>query len=434
MTESVGQKDVKIVPNNVTEWRNYLSSPETDLAVYENINSLRQTVEKSEDWIRIKELAKQEIEKVPADIVPQLFERLEPYLNAMPGGHSKRHAERDFINSLLINQDPWVQKLDEVEKFVGIMGGTFHDIGNSVIGRYEEAKRFAGYAETGAFLFGEIAKDLLPPNLLKLSQFAITAHTHYTKDIKVAREGKEVIKKPYDDTLDKNGNKAGIWLARWADRLDAQGVQMLIRHAISKAEPTEDYDQEGYFHQIKETEMKDFMHHFTPAMRTENFTDGRDVLGHITMFRNSALKKSIYSEHDTPYFTNELVKPNAKEQEEFIGEVLKETPTLSEEEINRGLDTFYEMCRLVDKGSNIEVVIELFKKKFPSLPKDQLSHWANGFSVLPRLYYQMLSRMENKLKESKDDQGQSGIFKEASKFALQKLESLKKISRPDKSI
>lgn len=434
MVEDVGkqtpQKDGKI-PTNVAEWRNYLSSPEADLAVYKNIVSLRQEVEKPEDWIRTKELAKRELQSVPENTIPSIFERLKPYLETLPGGHSKNHVYRDFINSLLINQDPWVKSLDDVEKFVGVMGGTFHDIGNSVVGRYEETKRFAGHAEAGAFLFGKMAEDLLPPNLLKLSQFAIAAHTHYTRDIEIKKtvngQEKTVTKKPYDDTLDQDGNKAGIWLSRWADRLDAQGIQMFIRHAITKAEPTEDYDQEG-FHQIKEDEIEDFIHHFAPTMRTENFTHGRNTLEHITMFRNSALGKSVYSQHDTPFFTNDLVKPNAEEQEGFIEEVLRETPVLSEEEINKRLETFYVMCRLVDAGSNIEAVIGLFKRKFQTLPKDQLSHWANGFSLLPRLYNHMLLRIEGKLQKANSSTDQSGIFREANKFALQKLEDLKTVS------
>ena len=432
MTENSGkQAPLKEVgfPTNVIEWKSYLSSPEADLHVYENIASLRQEVESQGNWIKTKGLAKRELERVPEDIVPRLFERLEPYLATLPGGHSRRHAERDFINSMLINQDSWVKNLDDVEKLIGVIGGTFHDIGNSVVGRYEESKRFAGHAEAGAFLFAKIAEDLLPRNLLKLSQFAIAAHTHYTRNIEVTKtvngEEKTIVKKPYDDTLDEQNNKASIWLARWADRLDAQGVQMVIRHAITKAEPTEDYDGEG-FHVIKDSEQEDFDHHFNPEMRTENFMHGRNVLEHTTMFKNSALNKTVYSQHDTPYFTNELVKPNAKEQEEFIGEVLKDTNILSDRELNKKLETFYDMCRLVDGGSNIEAVIELFRRKFQHLPKDQLSHWANGFSVLPRLYDQMLLRVDNKLHEANGNLNQSGVFREAHRFARQKLKELKK--------
>lgn len=428
MVETPGSKDIKVSPKNVAEWKNYLSTPQADLAVYQNIFSLRQEVEKPEDWIKTKELAKQELKDIPEDIVPKLFERLEPYLNALPSGFSKKHITRGLVNSLIISQDPWVKNLDAAERFIGIIGGTFSDIGTSVVGRYGEAKRFSGHAEAGAFLFGQITEDLLPPNLLKLSQLAIAAHTHYTKNIEIKRtvDGKEevIIKKTYDDALDEQGNKAGIWLSRWADRLDSQGIQFFIRHALTKAEPTEDYDQEGW-HEIKENEQEDFNHHFDPKMRTEDFAHGRNTLEHMTMFRNSAVEKSVYSQFDTPYFRNELIRPNADEQVELTEEVLKDPPDLPDKEINEKFETFYDMCRRVDGSSNVEIVIGLFKRKFPSLSKEQLSHWANGFAVLPRLYDQMLLRVENKLQETNSNQDQSGVFKEASKFALQKLEALK---------
>jgi hypothetical protein len=84
------------------------------------------------------------------------------------------------------------------------------------------------------------------------------------------------------------------------------------------------------------------------------------------------------------------------------------------------------MCRRVDAGSNMENVVELFKKKFPYLSKEQRSHWANGFVVLPELYNQMLLRTEKKLYEANNNQDQNGIFKEAGKLALNKLEDLKR--------
>jgi hypothetical protein len=437
MAENVDEQALKqtreISPKNVIEWKNYLSSPENDLLIFNNVNSLRQDVESQGGWIKTKDLAKQEMKNIPEDIVPKLFERLKPYLETLPGAHSINHIYRDLINSININQDPWVKNLDDVEKLVGIMGGTFHDIGNSVVGRYEDAKRFAGHAETGAFLFGKIAGDLLPPNILKLSQFAIAAHTNYTKEIEIKKtvngEEKNIVKKTYDDTLDEQGNKAGVWLTRWADRLDAQGVQIFVRSAVAKAEPTEDYDTEG-FHKIHEDELQDFKHHFSPIMRTENFSQhGRNVLEHISMFRNTALLEkstSVHSQHDTDYFTNELVRPSAEEQIEFISKVLKETPILPDDEIKKGFDVFYDMCRWIDNGSNIEQAIDLFKSKFPSLSKEEQSHWANGFLVLPKLYSQTLSRIDLKLNEANNDQNRSEIFKEAGKFALQKLEDLKK--------
>lgn len=348
-------------------------------------------------------------------------------MEVLSAGHSKRHLYRDFITSMILLQDPWVKNLDEVEKFVGVMAGTFHDIGNSVVNRYDDKKRFAGHAETGAFLFGETVKDLVPPNLLKLVQFAIAAHTHYTDDAEAKREvnGEEitVIKKPYDDILDKDNNKAGIWLARWADRLDVQGVQAFVRHVLTKAEPTEHYDQEG-FHVIGEDEEKDFKHHFTPSLRTKDFIKGRNVLEHIAMFRDSALGTSVYSKHDTRFFTEELVMPNADEQKEFMGKVLNPTKVLTEEQRKKNFDVFYDMCRLVDGGSNIEKVIELLKRKFELMSDKELNHWANGFAILPQLYNRVLVRMTRQLEASRKlDTGK--MFKTAIPLAFEKLEEIK---------
>jgi hypothetical protein len=99
---------------------------------------------------------------------------------------------------------------------------------------------------------------------------------------------------------------------------------------------------------------------------------------------------------------------------------------MTDEQMDKNFETFYAMCRKVDAGSNIETVIELLKKKLPYLSKEQRSHWANGFAVLPELYNQMLLRTEKKLYEANNNRNQSGIFKEAGKLALTKLEDLKR--------
>lgn len=436
MVGEFGLEGVVPFPNSIEGWKKDLVSPERDLSVFESITSLRKDVEDPQDWAKTKELAKEELKSVPDDIIPKIFERLNPYMEVLPAGHSKRHLYRDFITSMILLQDPWVKNLDEVEKFVGVMAGTFHDIGNSVVNRYDETKRFAGHAETGAFLFGEVVKDLLPqsPSLMKLVQFAIAAHTHYVSAMEPTKrvingEEKTVIKKPYDDRLDKDdkdNNKAGIWLARWADRLDVQGVQAFVRHVLTKAEPAEHYDQEG-FHVIGEDEEKDFRHHLTPSLRTKGFTNGRNALEHITMFRDSALGTSVYSKYDTRFFTEELVMPNADEQKEFIDKVVGPTGVLTKEQREKNFNIIYDMCQLVDGGSNIEKVIELLKRKFKFMSDEELSHWGNGFAILPKLYDKVLARMARQLEESgKLDTGK--MFKDAIPLAFEKLEELKEVA------
>lgn len=371
------------------------------------VESLRKEVESLHGWNSTKEKAKREIGKLPDNIIPEIVSKLKPYLELMPAGHSKGHAYRDFISAMIALKDPEIDKIDDVEKIVGVLAGTFHDIGNAVIKRYEEPKRFSGHAEVGAYLFGELAKDIIPPNLLKLTQYAIAAHTHYTKDISVTKKinGREetLVRRPYEDELIE-GSRMGIWLARMTDRVDAQGVQMIIRHSLTKAEPTYDYDPQTGFHEVKEDNLEDFKHQFTPVLRADEYRNGlsgqdktRNVLEHMKMFRDSALEKSDYSKNDSRYFRETFIVPAASEQMEFVEAVLAQTPALKPEDIQVSFARFYDFCRLIEPSKNTEEVIELFKKKFSSFNQEQQSHWANGFNVLPNLYRRWYKRTELKL-------------------------------------
>ncbi len=142
------------------------------------------------------------------------------------------------------------------------------------------------------------------------------------------------------------------------------------------------------------------------------------------MFRDSALGTSVYSKHDTHFFTKKLVVPNADEQKEFINKVLSPTEILTKEQIEKNFNIFYGVCRLVDGGSNIENVIGLLKRKFQAMPDTELSHWANGFEILPKLYGKVLERMAGQLKESRK-LNTSAMFRAAIPLAFKKLKELK---------
>jgi hypothetical protein len=416
---------------SLQEWKTHFSG-EGDRATFDWVTALRTEVEPMEDWKRIKADALHELESIPEDVIPTLLKRFEPFVEVLPAGHSKGHVNRDFIASVLILQDPSFDELDDVEKLVGLMAGTFHDVGSAVVNRYEEAKHFAGHAEVGAYMFDQVAADLLPVNLRKLCAFAIAAHTHYTKDITVIKKGENgeetIVKKTYDDKLEGD-NKMGVWLARWSDRLDMQGLQGFVRHSLTKAQPTEDYSIEG-FHTVREDEKEDFKHHFTPRLRSVELRKSlpkadqtMDTLEHIKMFRDTALNKSPYSEHDTPYFTQELVTPAALEQMQFVEAVLAEAPELPEDKINEAFDLFYRVCRVIEPGSNIDETIDLFKQKFQLLSAGDRSHWANGFLILLPLYDRWYKRIERGLSQGEKGEGRevNKIFAQALTVAREKL-------------
>lgn len=389
-------------PKTPEYYREYFNG-EGDKKTYYWAESLRNEVELLPRWKAVKEKATPELKNLPDNLIPQILERVGGYLELLPTGHSKGHNMRDLVTSMELTADPVFSKVDDVEKLVGIISGTFHDIGNSVVGRYEEAKRYSSHAEVGAYLFGELTGDLIPPNLLKLIEYSIAAHTHYNKEIPITKkvDGRDetLNRRPYEDAP-VDGNRMGIWFARWADRADMQGIMGFVRHSLTKSQPTEDYDITQEFHKIKEDEKEDFRHHFNPVLRTaEQLASApaqdktKNVLEHVRMFRDSALNLSIYSQFDSDFFRNRIVVPAADEQNEFIDAVTKDTAVLSDDDINKAFEKFYAMCRVIEPGKDIDNTIELFKQKFALLTPEQRSHWANGFKLLPSLYEKWYGRM-----------------------------------------
>src|SRR3989344_936796 len=312
-------------PKNLQEYKQFFSSPESDLMAFQSVEKLRRDVESLGDWKKTKELAEQEITGLPQDIMQRLFDRSSIFINNLPAGHSRGHFERDLISSIIFQQDPYVGSLDAVERLVGILGGTFHDIGNSVVNRYEETKRFCSHAEVSAYLFGEIAKDIVPENLMKLAQFSIAGHTHYLKEIPVEidinGEKTKVVKKPYNVDL-TDGNKAGVWLTQWADRLDAQGFIMFVRDSLTKVKPIEGYASDQGFYHVSKNEDEDFRHHFSPKLRSDqdrqreqDGSNARNILEHINMFADTGRDRStsVYSQHDSDFYSNNLIAPSREE-------------------------------------------------------------------------------------------------------------------------
>jgi len=426
-------------PKNLQEYKQFFSSPESDLTAFNFVNRLRGNVESLDDWKKTKKLAEQEITDLPQDIMHMLIDRFSTFINNLPAGHSKGHFERDLISSIIFQQDPYLGSLDVVERLVGILGGTFHDIGNSVVNRYEETKRFCSHAEVSAYLFGEIAKDILPKNLMKLAQFSIAGHTHYLKEIPVVidinGEKTKVVKKPYDVDL-VDGNKAGVWLTQWADRLDAQGFIMFVRDSLTKVKPIEGYTSDRGFHQVSEDEGENFRHHFSPKLRSDedsqreqNGSNIRNILELMKMFTDSGRDRStsVYSQHDSDFYVNTLTAPSREEQQEFIKAVLdKENANhLSEEDVLKAVNIFRKISRVIEPGVDIGEVLKMFDDKFNLLTLEERKQWANGFNTLPELHRRWYKRTKEKLDSASEVIKDNPLFLNAWELAEKKLEDFR---------
>lgn len=387
------------------EWRAFLNHVGDEL-VFSEVKKLRDQVESIDNWKATKEKAKSEIQLVAGNILEELLNTFEQFINELPAGHGKGHLYRDIISITSILHDPELRKYDNVELFVGILGGVFHDIGNSVVERYAESRNFSGHAEVGAYLFGIKAKQILPPNLCILTQFVIAAHTHYLNELSITKNKKTLTRQVYEDTI-IDGNKVAVLLARQSDRSDILGIPGVIRHSLTKITPTQDLS-EGGFQEIHEDELEDFKHQFTPTIRTKEYRDSlpsiqeksTNVLEHLKMFADSNDGKTPYSRNDSDYVREVILNHEALQQYLFITQDVSLTEKFSNDERNEAFERFFTVCQLFEPSKETNELINLFRKRFQLLSTEQQNHWATAFLLLTTKLFDEWYSGKKKLIES----------------------------------
>jgi len=291
--------------------------------LYEELRSSLQELDTDEGWKSVKEEARKELTQLPDSILETLLKRFSPYIKNLPAGHSKGHLFRDAIHLTGMFQDPslQVQKIDEVELFTGIMAGMFHDIGNSIVNRYDDAKRLGAHAEVGSVLFGKIVGDILPPQLTKLSQYAIAAHTHYPSSQDVTLPNGEIVnRKGYNDGVTPEGDRLSMWLTRQTDRRDTTNIAFLFRNYILRTKPIQDFDGIS-FDELKEQEKN-----FRIQFGTEpEYVNQKGIISHTVNFAKNVFNCDVpYTTHDSPHFTRNLMTPGLSDIALFLDVVAPE--------------------------------------------------------------------------------------------------------------
>lgn len=381
----------------IDHWKEFFKREDSDRIIYDAIQHLREKTESLIQWKNVKQKAEKEFETISPDILQQLLQAFSSYIIELPAGHSIGHLSRDLIHLSAILHDPALQRENSIELFIGIIGGIFHDIGNSVINRYHESIRFTGHAEAGAFLFGEVAKPLLPEYTLLLIQFAIASHTNYIQEFSVTKNYITKVRKPYENfpVIDRGRQKTGLWITQATDRLDSLGVPVILRHMLTKASPTKDFSG-GAFQEMHENEEMDFLHQFAPIVRTAGYkqhvTNPREktanILEHLYSFVETAVTQSPYSQYDSTYFIDQLVVPNAFDVTRFILVVLAQTELFTDREKQQVMEKFFTLCGIIEPAKNIQEEIQLLQKKFTLLSENDRNHWIHGFLLLhDQLYY-----------------------------------------------
>lgn len=397
---------LSLVPS---EWREAMAQDSTDLAAYNAIQQLRSETETMEQWRILKQAAEAEVATLPTNIIGQLLEKAAPFLEALPTAHSKGHVARDLVNLTAILHDPEVATYGDVEILVGIFGGIFHDIGNAVVDRYDENKRFAGHAEVGAILFGETAQDILPENLRKLTQLAIAAHVNVPVNVEVTKAtGESRMRTPYANTIEAT-DKQGMYLARLSDRLEIQSIIQVVRLILANARPIEDSTGADEIDKVQDNAATQFRHKFNPKYRIEQgriqFEKG-SILAQFTNYIASATGgRNEHTKYDPEQLEEEVLLRSAVKMQTFINAIVDES---GNHNISPGesLESLFKLSQLLEPGSDIDEVINLLREKFQDptyLSAEDQQHWIYAINMLTNpdtgLYQRWYKRMQERIHE-----------------------------------
>ena len=409
--------DELLIKADISGLRECFGRVEVDKMVFDEIEALRAEVEPNYESYVDDSDTYEEIVHLDPKTFEKALGKLSPFIEALPAGHGKGHLYRDIINACLILNDPELDDAEiETEIVAGIFAAAFHDIGNSVVGRYDDSRRFAAHAEVGAYITGKLLKDILPPNLLLLVQYSIAAHTDYQKDISVTRGSVTITRRPYkDETVAEEIYPSepllAVWFTRWADRLDVQGSNWIVRHIITKNVPTTDFDG-SEFHNIWEDEQDDFRYQFYPELRTEGELvrlkgvfppkhpeTTRRVLESIDSVTKSQFDaNSPYAKFDSPFHRWNLIAPIALDTNWFIQGVLAKQ-NLSKSETDASIKNFLSLCKIVEPAAEIERITQTLESKFALLTDRERSSWANGFNEVLEGYRRWYQRVWPILKQ-----------------------------------
>ena len=233
MTEGINTEiNLYITPEQkIKSLREYVTAPEGQKDIVNFVENLKTELGSHEGWLNTCHKAEMEYQAMP--LTDQTFDQLSQvfntYVDQMPPGHDKGHYSRDLLTSVVLFDSLKDKVAFQSEAAAGLLAGTFHDVGTSIIPRYQDNKYGAGHGETGAYLFWESSEGLLGGNMRKLVAYSIAAHAHYTKPIEVQIPTGYKKDKYWDDTwTDENGKLNGIsvQMARRADRADTNGVTL----------------------------------------------------------------------------------------------------------------------------------------------------------------------------------------------------------------
>lgn len=383
----------------------FVTSPEGQKDIVNFVENLKTELGSKEGWLNTCQKAQEEYKTMP--VTEQTFNQLssvfDTYVNQMPPGHDKGHYSRDLLTSIVLFDSLKNKAAFQSEAAAGLLAGTFHDIGTSVIPRYQDNKYGAGHGETGAYLFWETSDGILGENMRKLVTYSIAAHAHYTKPIEVQIPAGYQKDKYWDDTWTDENNKLNgisVQMARRADRADTNGVTQMFRHIISRMDSIEEGGRDLSDGQWVDINHDSLFQTLNPIVR-DPIPNPPTTLEHMYRYARSNDGKNVYSEKDYLFSSfQEVLTLKLTQIEGLIDSMNHSTKVISDtpENFKSIHDLFYKVSK--SNPQRFEKAWENFQGIWSELSPEAKSRWYNGFKYSESAYNQILDFYQNKTKTS----------------------------------
>jgi len=408
MSEKINISEVPVnIPEaeKVQSLREFVTSNEGQEKLVNFVENLKSELGNKEGWISTCQKAEQELENMPINeqTVECINQNFKIYIDQMPPGHDKGHYSRDLLTSIVLADSLQDKAAFKSEVGAGLLAGAFHDIGTSIIPRYQDNKYGAGHGETGAFLFYQTTEGLIGENTRKLAAYSIAAHAHYLKPIEVQIPQGYKKDKYWDETWkDENDklNGIAIQMTRRSDRADTNGVTLIFRHINSRIDSIEEGGQDLSGGEWVNLNHDSLLQTINPIIR-DPIENPPTTLEHILRFAKSNDGKNVYSEKDYlfPAF-QEILALKLSQFENLIGKMDDSSDFITESPENNKFihDLFYKASK--SDPQRFEKAWSNFQDIWPELSQEAKSRWYNGLKYSETAYNEILSFYENKTKDS----------------------------------
>lgn len=330
--------------------------------------------------------------------------RIKPFVGNGTPGHDRGHQARDAVNAFaLIGNDPLVGQSHQTEIAASLLGSIYHDIATGIINRYTDNDGWVGHAEIGAWLFSELTTDILPKEVRLLAAHAIASHTHLLKPT-TTKIG--FVRQPWEDSLFfELGHpvRSAVWVTRFTDRLDTNGVSFFIRYLTSMLDGIRYRGENfsgGKFFPIDEKAIELLL-----KTNTERIGKTPTGLRHVIDFAesNNQAKLNHYNQHDHRFtLFSELIGRKTQESYTFVETVTNNKGKIKDQE---SFWKFIQKVSMIDLTS----IKDKFDEVWESIDDIEKGQWSGSIESMNQAYDTWLDDLERRKENSSQEQIKSLI-------------------------